>query len=338
MGDNVPFVSVVCLCYNHEQYIRETLDSILMQKTNFAFEIIIHDDASTDNSAEIIMEYYNRYPEIIVPILQSENQYSRNIDINSQYIYPKVRGKYIALCECDDYWIDRFKLQYQIDYMEKYNECSCCIHAAYKFDDKNKKCVGQMILSESDKNFFIEDAISGLGSKAATNSFIYRTKYLGRITEVKNHLTKTGVDDYVLLIILSNIGYIHYINKVMSIYRINVKNSWTSRSKNSVNKHIEYLKKDINMIQDLYNVLPSNVYVYLRNEIDRDEFKILLLKGLLFQAKFKYPSLYDDVSIFEKIKVIFRYIILKIDKNGVLYNWICKLYRIAWDIVYGKVK
>jgi glycosyltransferase involved in cell wall biosynthesis len=99
-------VSVSCCAYNHEKYIRKCLDGFVRQKTNFKFEVIVHDDASTDNTAEIIREYEKLYPNIIKPIYQKENQYSQGISIKKQYMLPKLQGKYIATCEGDDWWID----------------------------------------------------------------------------------------------------------------------------------------------------------------------------------------------------------------------------------------
>ena len=115
-------VSVVCATYNHELYIREALEGFLMQETNFPFEIIIHDDASTDKTAEIIREYASNYPAIIRPIFQSENQYSKGGFRPTAYAVQSAIGEYIALCEGDDYWKDSQKLQKQLDFLQKNDE------------------------------------------------------------------------------------------------------------------------------------------------------------------------------------------------------------------------
>ncbi len=112
-------VSVVTVAYNHENYIRECLDGIVNQKTNFTFELLIHDDASTDGTADVIREYEAKYPDIIKPIYQTENQYSKGIGMNVTFNYPRAKGKYIAICEGDDYWTDPLKLQKQVDFLEK---------------------------------------------------------------------------------------------------------------------------------------------------------------------------------------------------------------------------
>jgi len=121
-------VSINCLAYNHEKTIKQTLEGFLMQKTSFQFEAIIHDDASTDNTKAIIQEYAEKYPNIIKPIFEKENQYSKHDGSLQKIMHNACRGKYIAYCEGDDYWIDPYKLQKQIDYLENHYDVlySCC--------------------------------------------------------------------------------------------------------------------------------------------------------------------------------------------------------------------
>ncbi len=129
-------VSVCCITYNHEMYIREAIDSFLMQETDFPFEVIIHDDASTDRTAYIIKAYEKAYPKIIKPIYQTENQYSICGLINPRLVIPKARGKYIALCEGDDYWTDKTKLQKQADFLENNAEYVITYTDCQPFDEK----------------------------------------------------------------------------------------------------------------------------------------------------------------------------------------------------------
>ena len=121
-------VSVMCITYNHEAYIRQCLDNFVNQKTNFKFEIIIHDDCSTDKTKQIIEEYVNKYPNMFVPMFETENQYSKGVQIVDDLMLPKAKGKYIAICEGDDYWCNENKLQMQYDFMESHPECSACFH------------------------------------------------------------------------------------------------------------------------------------------------------------------------------------------------------------------
>lgn len=142
MNTNIkPLVSIRCLVYNHEPFLRQCLDGFIMQKTNFVFEAIVHDDASTDNSAAIIREYAEKYPDIIKPIYETENQYSKKDGSLRRIMDKACQGKYIALCEGDDYWIDSDKLQKQINFLEKnpdYMMCFTRANVLYETDFKTK--------------------------------------------------------------------------------------------------------------------------------------------------------------------------------------------------------
>lgn len=130
-----PLVSVACITYNHEKYIEDAIEGFLIQETNFPFEILIHDDASTDNTASIVREYAEKYPNIIKPIFQKENQYSKGFKINLKFNFPRAKGKYISLCEGDDYWTDPLKLQMQVTFLEKNPDYVITYSAVEAFDE-----------------------------------------------------------------------------------------------------------------------------------------------------------------------------------------------------------
>lgn len=123
-------VTIRCIAYNQEKYIRDCLEGFVMQKTNFRFEAIVHDDASTDGTAAIIKEYAEKYPDIIKPILETENQYSKADGSLGRIMDEHTHGKYVAFCEGDDYWTDPLKLQKQVDFLESHPDCSLCFHNA----------------------------------------------------------------------------------------------------------------------------------------------------------------------------------------------------------------
>lgn len=123
-----PVVSICCLVYNHEPFLRECFEGFVMQKTTFPIEILVHDDASTDHSADIIREYTAKYPDLFKPIYQTENQYSKGVKVSATFQFPRAKGKYIALCEGDDYWTDPYKLQKQVDFLESHPEYVMCSH------------------------------------------------------------------------------------------------------------------------------------------------------------------------------------------------------------------
>lgn len=131
-----PAVTVICVTYNHVKYIREALDSFLMQKTDFPFEIVVHDDASTDGTQEVLLEYKRKFPKIVKLQLEKKNQYSQgNIEFITK-LYKNANGKYIAHCEGDDYWTDSNKLQAQFDFMESNPGYAVCFHPVSIIQDK----------------------------------------------------------------------------------------------------------------------------------------------------------------------------------------------------------
>ena len=144
--DSKIMVSVCCIAYNHEKYIRECLDGFVIQKTNVEYEIIINDDASTDRTADIIREYEKKYPNIIRGIYHTENQYSKGV-CPEKFPFLAAKGKYIAMCEGDDYWSDPHKLQKQFDAMELNNNCHMCVHKV-KIVSENGSTTGKYYAPE----------------------------------------------------------------------------------------------------------------------------------------------------------------------------------------------
>lgn len=149
-----PVVSVISLTYNHAPYIRECLDGFLMQKTDFSFEVIIHDDASTDGTSDIVREYAGKYPDIIKPIIQTENQYSKHRDFNKilKFCFDRCKGKYIAFCEGDDYWIDPLKLQKQVDFLEKNPEYGM-VYSDFNIKNQSTGRINKSIFRTNHKSY-----------------------------------------------------------------------------------------------------------------------------------------------------------------------------------------
>lgn len=130
-----PMVSVMCMAYNHEGVIRRCLEGIVSQKTDFPFEAVIHDDCSTDGTRAIIEEYAAKYPDIIKPIYETENQYSKFDGSLRRAIFPHLVGKYVAICEGDDYWTSPDKLQMQVDFLESHPDYALCFHKVEVVDE-----------------------------------------------------------------------------------------------------------------------------------------------------------------------------------------------------------
>lgn len=238
-------VSIICNTYNHEKYISEALDSFLMQKTNFKFEVLVHDDASTDGTADIIREYEKKYPDVIKPIYQKENQYSKGIDIGFLYQIPRVKGKYIALCEGDDYWIDEYKLQKQVDAMEKHPEIDMCAHEGMRVNADTKKELDRINPASKNTVFKLEQVIMGGGEFVVTNSLLYRADLNKNISKFRKHYSL----DYSLQIHGSVKGGMLYLADNMAVYRWGVEGSWTFGQKSNFARRRRHFEKTVGMLK-----------------------------------------------------------------------------------------
>lgn len=267
MGSKI-MVSVNCITYNHENYIADAIESFLMQKTNFSIEILIHDDASTDNTANIIRKYQKKHPNIIKPIFQQENQYSKGvnvIDIN----LARAKGKYIASCEGDDFWINPNKLQKQFDFMQQHPECTLYAHSAHRVISKTQRYRKGIKLSSTNCYFTIDDVFKKIKGSIPTNSMFYPSKYARN----RPAFFKTVVDRPLTIYLALN-GPIYYENEFMSGYRVNVPNSWTNYFSKCISTQIEHLTTTINMMTEInsytnfkYNHIIEEQILSLNSEI-----------------------------------------------------------------------
>jgi glycosyltransferase involved in cell wall biosynthesis len=217
---NEPLVSICCLAFNHELFIRQCIEGFMMQKTNFKFEILIHDDASTDNTAEIIKEYEYKFPDIIKPIYQSENQYSKGIGVSRVYQFPRAQGKYIALCEGDDYWTDPLKLQKQVNFLEA-NPLYGLVHTDYyNYNERLQKFVHDPVLTVWDTGGSSQYEELLKGNRIGTLTVCFRSEILKKYSaEIKPENQNWLMGDYPLWLFISNFYKIHYISEKMAVYR-----------------------------------------------------------------------------------------------------------------------
>ena len=208
-------VSIKCITYNHEPYIRQCLEGFVMQKTNFRFEAVVHDDASTDGTADIIREYAEKYPDIIKPIYETENQYSKKDGSLGRIMDAACTGKYIAMCEGDDYWTDPLKLQKQVDFLETHLECSMCSGGIRKIYEG--KVVDTVLFKKGNKIGFLYD-INNYNNYAYswTLTICYRRDILPENWAQKYKYSR----DVVLIYELLKAGKGYYISELLADYRI----------------------------------------------------------------------------------------------------------------------
>lgn len=230
-------VSCYCLAYNSEKYIRQTLEGFVKQKTDFNFEVIVNDDASTDKTAEIIREYTEKYPNIIKPVFQKENMYTKGINMFMTIIYPRVRGKYIAICEGDDYWNDEYKLQKQYDALEQHPECSMSTHKVQCCNEDgtpNSRIIPdpfyQIEAGVVDEKKLV-DCLWGRGTYPFhTSSYFFRTAVVEDCINIYNF--EIGRDMRILRACLLK-GLTFYFDDAMSTRRLWSIGNWNSRLRDS---------------------------------------------------------------------------------------------------------
>lgn len=219
-------VSIRCFTYNHERFIRQCLEGVVMQKTDFRFEAIVHDDASTDNTAAIIREYAEKYPDIIKPIYETENQYSKHDGSLTRIMNAHTRGKYIAMCEGDDYWTDPYKLQKQVDFLESHPDYVMCSHLFDVYNERNKQLQKNDESSFTGKSYDLDTLING-------EWYFQPLTVLFRFDAYdREHFASYGLSMDVILYyeLLRRGGKGYCLPDVMAVYRIHDGGVWSLKS------------------------------------------------------------------------------------------------------------
>lgn len=219
-------VSIRCFAYNHERFIRQCLDGFVMQKTDFRFEAIVHDDASTDNTAAIIREYAEKYPDIIKPIYETENQYSKHDGSLTRIMNAHTRGKYVAMCEGDDYWTDPYKLQKQVDFLESHPDYVMCSHLFDVYNERNKQLQKNDESSFTGKSYDLDTLING-------EWYFQPLTVLFRFDAYdREHFASYGLSMDVILYyeLLRRGGKGYCLPDVMAVYRIHDGGVWSLKS------------------------------------------------------------------------------------------------------------
>ena len=304
MEEKRPMVSVVVLTYNHEKYIKQALDSILMQKVNFDYEILIGDDASTDNTVKILEEYQNKYPNVIKLFLNKANLGATQ---NAYNVLMKVKGKYLATCEGDDYWTDVNKLQIQVDYLEKNKDLVGCSHYFTVVDETGnpyKKYIEWVKVKEI---FTLKD-FEGIYLPGQPSTFLRRNLILNNKINL-NYLITTHrmIGDRTLMLLWLMNGDFGLIKEYMSAYRIDLEKKESITGKLYRNK-IESIYLDYTITKKLENICRK-----YNKKVSFSKFKkIIFAKAVYFWILSKF----NDDS-FKCIKYILQ------DRN---YNFLFIIY------------
>lgn len=287
-------VSIICNTYNHEKYIEDAIKGFVCQKTNFKYEVCIHDDASSDHTKEIIEKYEKLYPNLINAIIQTENQYSKGISVNA-INSARAQGEYIAFCEGDDYWTDPYKLQKQVNLFEKYPDCALVVHGSLIVNARNRFAKRKWLFTSEERNLSIEEVLESRGIVAAHNTYMYRNLE----NTFPDFFRNLGVWDTTRCIYFALNNSVYYIPEIMSVYRVGIKGSWNDRVRLDRVKLVKHYQKENHFYQQLnqyteykYNHVISKIMNQLDYQIAvcekryddiRTDFKDILNKQSFYQ-------------------------------------------------------
>lgn len=298
-----PVVSICCMAYNHEPYIEDALEGFLIQETDFPFEILIHDDASTDKTADIIREYEATYPNLIKPIYQTENQFSQGIKPNHDFNFPRAKGEYIALCEGDDYWTEKKKLQKQIKFLNENNDYTVCAHLVKCFyQDQSKPSNINPYPKMQKDTYYLKDFL--YKNYMNTCSVVYRWIFYSypKPSWIAQHFT----GDYTLHSLHACHGKIKMLPEVMACYR---KHSGGIMS-GSRGKHRVSMLED--RIAFMRNINEYSNYVYndtINKIIINYKFSLanaLLCEGRIDESKYMFKESKRNMKLTKKVKYLYR--------------------------------
>lgn len=293
--DNI-LVSIRCTTYNQEKYIGKCLEGFISQVTNFRFVAIVHDDASKDNTAGIIRQYAEKYPDIIVPIYETENQYSKKDGSLYKIMDRACTGKYIATCEGDDYWEDPYKLQKQVDYMESHPECNL-VHTRFNYVDLqgNKISTPNIPLYQDIEKYDEEKSGYIWHYHLVKSTTILFCTCLFRRSSLKGEQI---LIDYGWFMSSARKGTVHFLNEITSCYRINPDGEMRTNQpvvlnkiKNNIFLQLYYFSRSD------YDTLPF----YRKNTFSR----ILVSEGII-SCIFSFNDIHIDNKYSKLIYILFR--------------------------------
>lgn len=302
-------VSVIVNTFNHEKYLKENLDAILSQKVNFNIEILVHDDCSTDNTQTIIKDYEKKYPSIVKPIYETENKFSKGIEIDAAFNYPRIKGKYVAMCEGDDKWIDEYKLFKQVKYLQNHPKISAYIARTIKFNMRNNtKGYYGLAIDKCSKKYTLKDLIKG--KDFSVSSFLARKEFFSApFPEFINYFA--GFTDIQLGYYFALHNKIYYDHKPMSLYRqysspLSFTSSFSVQTQEKKNKIYE---NRIKVLELLRLEIPKKYKKVLDKRIKQEKFTLAVIKNDMkllnseeFIKLYKRKLRHERIKKFLKIK------------------------------------
>ncbi len=273
-------VSVYCTAYNHEAYIRDALDSFLAQKTDFPFEVLVTDDASTDGTTAILQEYQKKYPEIIRFFHQEKNLFSQGIDVCQAVMVPNTRGQYVAFCEGDDYLTDPDKLRLQVEFLDAHPEYSACVHNTWYHWCDSDRPDELLVPEQGDRDVPFETVIRGLDKAFHTSAILARSEFIANPPDYQDVAFSHGFSDYPMGIRFTLAGKVRFLDRPMSVYRLKSNDtSWSSGCDQAYSKRIQFVTGEIKMMETLLPHLSDSQLSLTRQVIQEREYELAYLQG-----------------------------------------------------------
>ena len=297
-------VSVVCTAYNHGAYIRDALEGFVSQRTDFPFEILVSDDASTDDTAAVIRGYAARYPELVRPFLLEKNLYSQGKSLYDELLYPAARGQYIALCEGDDYWTDPEKLQRQVDFLDSHPDYSACVHNTLLHYTDGSQPDAPLFADRPEQDVPFETVVRGMSHAFHTSSILARREFLLDPPDFRAVAFRHGFTDYPVGLWLTMRGRVRYLDRCMSVYRVGSNPSaWSSGVDRHYGKFKTFVTGEISMLQTLLPHVEGERAEAVRQVILEREYELLELEGRVDeQRRPPYDAIYRAQSRGYKLK------------------------------------
>jgi glycosyltransferase involved in cell wall biosynthesis len=320
--DQSPLLTVCIITYNHEKFIAETLNSVLMQKTNFSYTIIVGEDCSTDRTRAILLEYKEKHPHKIELLLNEKNLGPQR---NLMNVHNTAQTKYIAMLDGDDYWTDPDKLQTQVDFMDKNDDYAGCFHKIlFKTIDTSKiYTYPNNVIKNS---FTIEDviAMSTTGWLIMTSSFVYNKKKTGNLPD---WMIGLKVGDMTVNLLVGHSGKIQYIDKIMANYRENTGSLMTTEAYNKITmvkeriKIFKFFDRHTNFIYNtsIQKQLLALYYELIKHFDDSNQF----IKSYYYSLLFNFHNIklrHHDITSLKKMLIFIadcsRYIFKKVQHGN----------------------
>ena len=289
-------LSICVVSYNHEKYIAQALEGFLKQKTNFAFQVIVGDDASTDATPKILRDYAEKYPEIIIPVLREKNISPIN---NSIDVYSRAKTEFVAICDGDDYWTDENKLQMQVDLLDAHPEFAVCYHpTTIHFMDGSRADIEYPIPAYRFNKKILTLHDLATRNPMHTNSIVYRWRF--QSADIRQAMPNNICPgDYFLALLHAENGGIALIDRVMSVYRVHSGGMSFEIHKRPDLVWLKYGLEELNFHKAVDGHFSYQLNKYFRSSLEKKSSAILLsyLRHGAFDKlkryKDEYPEYYE---------------------------------------------